>query len=153
MNNTKTKILLLTIGILLITNIVMLVFFIGKKEPFRKDFRAAREAYISEFLQNEIGFTSDQLVQYTALNKQHREKVKTMTDSLRNSKERLVKELGSHAFSDSSINMIAQQSAEKEKAMEVQMLLYFKAIRRICTEEQQPKFDSLFYKVMRKKKR
>lgn len=152
MGASKNKILLLIIGILLVTNIIMLFFFVGKKEPGHKDFRAGRDAYLADFLHKEIGFNDSQLAQFTALNKQHRENVKSRMDSMRNEKEQLVKELGSHAFNDSSINLLATQSAEKQKLMEVQMLQYFKAIRNLCNKEQQPKFDSLFYKVIHKKR-
>jgi hypothetical protein len=55
---SNSKIFLLIIGILLITNIALLSFLLrGAKENFRQD----RRAYIAAFLKNDIGFDEQQL--------------------------------------------------------------------------------------------
>lgn len=151
---TKSKLYLLIIGILLITNIAMLFFFLrgphdGGGHPPRND----RSAMMRDFLQNEIGFNDQQLQQYDTLSKQHRDNAKAQFDSLKSSKEQEFKELGSRGFSDSAIADMVGRSAEKQKAMELQLLNHFAVIRKLCTADQQPKFDSLFYKIWNKKKK
>ena len=150
---SKSKLYLLLIGILLITNIAMLFFFLGNKEGGRRGGRGDRSAMMKEFLQKDIGFNEQQLNQYDTLSKLHREKMKSDFDQLRNSKEQQFKELGAKGFSDSVIAGIVNQSAEKQKIMEMQMLNHFASIRKICSPEQQVKFDSLFYTIWKKNKK
>jgi periplasmic protein CpxP/Spy len=152
---TKSKLYLLIIGILLITNIGMLFFFLGNKDGGKKPGNRGqdRSAIMKSFLKDSIGFNDVQLQQYDTLSKQHRENSKAQFDSLKNSKEEQFKELGSKGFSDSAIFDMIKKSSEKQKAMEFQLLNHFAAIRKICTAEQQPKFDSLFYKIWSKKKK
>lgn len=147
---SKNKILVGAVIILLLTNIAMLYFFLNK-QPAKKPPRSGREAQMVDFLTKEIGFTTQQLQQYDSLSKQHKEKVKTSFDELRANKEQLYKQLGTQAFGDSSIEEVAVKSAAMQKEMELRMLQHFKAIRQLCTPEQQPKFDSLFYEVWSRK--
>lgn len=147
----KSKILLIIIGILLVANLVLLSFFMINKPAAKKGMRGDRKAMIAEFLQKEIGFNQQQLQQYDSLNQQHRTKVKAMFDEVRNDKENQFKQVTSANFSDSSIINTAALSAGRQKEIEIVMFKHFKDIRNLCTPQQQPKFDSLFYKVLNKK--
>jgi len=151
----KSKLYLLIIGILLITNIAMLFFFLGDKDGGKKGGGRGpdRGAMMKDFLKTDIGFNDQQLQQYDTLSKQHKDNMKAQFDSLRSNKEEQFKELGSKGFSDSAIFDMINKSSERQKVMELQMLNHFAAIRKICTAEQQPKFDSLFYKIWSKKKK
>ncbi len=150
--SSKSKLLSAAVIILLLTNIAMLVFFFCCKAPAKKNNRGGgREAMVKEFLQKEIGFTAQQVQQYDTLSKQHREKIKASFEQMKTVKETMYKEIGSSAFSDSVITATAAKSSAMQNEMEVKMLLHFKDIRRLCTAEQQPKFDSLFYKIWRKR--
>jgi periplasmic protein CpxP/Spy len=151
---TKSKLYLLIIGILLITNIAMLFFFLdnkdkGKKPPNRGN---DKSAMMKEFLKKDVGFTEQQLVQYDTLSKQNRERMKADMDAMKSAKEEQFKELGSKGFSDSAIVAAAIKAADNQKQVEEKMLGYFATVRKICTAEQLPKFDSLFYKMWSKKK-
>ena len=148
---TKSKLFLLIIVILLLTNITLLFFLFnkdgrdGKRPPFDKG------AAAKEFLKKEIEFSDAQLQQYDTLAKQHRDKMKGTFDEMRKSKEQQFKELGRHAFSDSAIADAVTQSVEKQKIMELQFYNHMLEVRKICTTDQLPKFDSLFYKMWSKK--
>ena len=149
---TKSKLYLLIIGILLITNIAMLFFFLGKKDEGKKNNHGGdRGAMMKEFLQKEIGFNGQQLQRFDTLNTQHKDNMKAAFDAMRGNKEQQLKELGSKGFSDSAITGVISQSVEQQKLMELQMFNHFAAIRKICTAEQLPKFDSLFYKILSRK--
>lgn len=151
MNNSKNKILLITVIILLLTNIAMLLFFLNK-DSGKKGPRNGREAAMTEFLKKDIGFNDQQMQAYDTLSKRHRERVKALFDDMRNRKEQHLKELGTTGFSDSAIDAVVNRSAENQKMLEKGMLVHFTEIRKLCTPGQQPKFDSLFYKVMSRKK-
>lgn len=135
------------IGLLLI-NIAMLFFFLIRDNSNHGPRGGGREARMTEFLKKEVGFDAKQLQQFDSLNKQNREKMKANFDEMRNSKEKLLKDLGASAFSDSAIALAATQSAAMQKDMELHMLRHFAEIRKICTPAQQPVFDSLFYKML-----
>ena len=134
------------IGLLLI-NIAMLFFFLTRDNGPHGP-RGNREARMTEFLKKEVGFNEQQLQQFDSLNKQNREKMRTNFDEMRNGKEKLLKELGASAFSDSAITLAANQSADMQKSMELNMLKHFAEVRKICTPAQQPVYDSLFYKML-----
>jgi len=152
---TKSKLYILIIGILLITNIVMLFFFLNKDagRSGRHNANPDRRAMMRDFLQNQVGFSTEQIQQYDTLSKQFKAKTQNTPDSLRGNKEEQFKVLGTKGFSESAIDSIVNKSAENQKIMELQMMNHFVSIRKLCTAEQQPKFDSLFYKIWGKKKR
>lgn len=148
---SKNRILTISFIVLLLANIALLIFFLCCKGPAHKSM-GGREAMVKEFLQKEIAFTPQQLQLYDTLSKQHREKVKSIMEDLKNNKEMSLKELGSNAFSDSAIAVTAEKSATMQKEMEIKMLNHIREIRKLCTAEQQPKFDSLFYKILTRRR-
>ena len=127
---TKSKLYLLIIGILLVTNIAMLFFFMGNKDEGKKGNRGGndRGTMMRDFLKNEIGFTDAQLQQYDTLSKQRKEKMKADMEAFKNSKELQFKELGAKGFNDSAIAVAINQSAENQKMMELQMMNHFATI-------------------------
>lgn len=148
----KSKVLLTIIGILLVANIAMVSFFLLKKDDDRKDKkRPDRRTMIANFLKTEIGFDTIQLQQYDTLSVRHKENMKKMFEGLRSSKDNQFKELAAAGFSDSAMNSIAERSAASQKTMELQMFNHLKNVRLLCTPAQQPKFDSLFVKMLNRK--
>ncbi len=149
---TKSKLFLLIIAILLLTNIAMLFFLFNKDKSGGKKSND-KGAAAKEFLQKEIGFSPQQMQQYDTLAKQHREKMKSTFDEMRSTKEELFKDLGKQAFSDSAIAKTVTLSLEKQKLMEQHFYNHMLQVRRLCTTEQLPKFDSLFYKMWNRNKK
>ena len=147
----KSKIFVAIIVILMIANIVLVSFFLMKKDGGRRDKHEDRKAMIAGFLKNEIGFSTEQLHQYDTLSNNHRDNIKKMFDSLRSSKDKQFKQLAAANFNDSVMNSVADQSAVSQKKMELQMFTHLKNIRSLCTPVQLPKFDSLFVKVLSKR--
>ncbi len=148
---TKSKLFLLIIAILLLTNIAMLYFLFTKDGTGKPPPKSNRDSAAKEFLQKEIGFNTAQLQQYDTLAKLHKEKMKATFDDMRNSKELQFKDIGRRAFSDSAIAAAITQSAEKQKLMELQFYNHMLEVRKLCSAEQLPKFDSLFYKMWSRK--
>ncbi len=145
---SKNRILILAVAVLLLINIGMLVYFLYFNAPVKSGKHGGREAMMTEFLQKDIGFNLQQLQQYDTLSKAHRERMKALFEEAGKNKESQMKHLAGAGFSDSAINEIAAQSAEKQKLLEVRMFLYLREVRQICTPLQLPKFDSLFQKVI-----
>lgn len=150
-NQNRNKVFLTIIGILLVANIAMVSFYLLKKDGGKREKRPDRKTMIANFLKTEIGFSAEQLQQYDTLSTRHTENMKSMFDSLRSSKDKQFKGLTAANFSDSVMNSIADQSAATQKIMELKMFNHLKNIRLLCTPEQQPKFDSLFVKVLNRR--
>lgn len=150
-DKNKNKIFITIIGMLLLANIVLVSFFLLKKDDDKREKRPDRKAMIAKFLKNEIGFNALQLQQYDTLSNKHRENMKTMFDSLKSSKDKQFKQLTTGNFSDSVMNNVANQSAVSQKIMELQMFNHLKSIRVLCTPDQLPKFDSLFVKILNRR--
>src|SRR2546428_818906 len=148
-SSSKTRALVTVVILLLLTNIAMLVFFLGFKGPGRKDNHGGggREAMMRTFLQKEVGYTEQQLQQYDTLAKIHKESIKSSMDDVRNNREQDLKEISTSGFNDSVIAAAAERSSGRQKDMLEKMFLHFKDIRKLCTPDQQSKFDSLFYKI------
>jgi Spy/CpxP family protein refolding chaperone len=144
---TKNKILILLVAVLLLANITMLYFFLSKPQH-NKGGGPGREAATAAFLQKEIGFSPEQLKQYDSLGNTQREKMRTTFDTMRSAKEQMLKGLAADNFTDSAIAQVAEQSAGKQREMELAMLRHLRSVRNLCTPAQLPKFDSLYYKMM-----
>ena len=147
----RSKILITIIGILLVANIALVSFFLLKKDERKHEKRMDRKTVIGNFLKNEIGFNDAQMQQYDSMSDWHSKYMKTMFEANRNSKDKQFKELTAADFSDSIMNAIADQSAATQKSLELQMFSHLKNIRALCTPAQQPKFDSLFVKILNKR--
>jgi Spy/CpxP family protein refolding chaperone len=147
----RSKVFIAIIAILLVANIAMVSFFLMKKDGARREKKPEWKTVISGFLKTEIGFDTVQLKQYDSLSNRHKDNMKKMTDSLRTTKDKQFKELAAANFSDSAMNTVADRSAATQKAMELRMFNHLKKIRLLCTPEQQPKFDSLFGKVLNRR--
>jgi hypothetical protein len=143
----KSKVFLFIIGILLLTNFALLFFFL--KEP-KRDSHLDRRAYIAAFLKDEIGFDQNQLQRFDTLSAHHRENMKTAWDKTRIPKGEQFRQLVAGEFSDSAINSVADQSARRQKTVELMMCTHLRNIRLLCKPEQLQKFDSLFGEALNK---
>jgi len=140
----RNKVLIILIGILLAANIILLSLFLLEKPEKKPERRSQMGLYLTK----EIGFTTQQMVQFDSIKAQHRRQVKQLFDSMRVKKESAFKAIGTNGFSDSSILSAATYSAAQQQQLELMMLEHIRDIRGICTPKQRLQFDTGFYKVM-----
>ena len=146
---TKTRPLVTIIIFLLITNIGMLLFFIFSAKPSeKKDYSREQSGSMYNSLQNEVGFSKDQLDHYQLLRKDQREIVKPLFGELRAAKKNFYDLLYISSSADSLIIADADSIAQKQKKLDLQIFYYFRNIRNICTAGQLQKFDSTINKVV-----
>jgi periplasmic protein CpxP/Spy len=150
---TKSKLYLLIIGILTIANIALLYFLLnGNCKPLKKKGGwAAHDAAARDFLQNNIGFDKQQLIQFDTLVKQHREKMKAIMDENKKEKENQFKQLGSAGFTDSAIANAVKIKAQSQSNVDMQLFQYLKNLRKLCTTDQIAKYDTSYFKMWNKK--
>lgn len=152
---TRNKMLSVLVLILLLTNILLLVFFVRMKpdhDPKKTENRDDRnKGSVMQLLEKQVGFNEDQMVQYKALKDQHWDKMKPYFGEMRNAKDRFYKLLGSSMAADSIVVSSAADSiAAKQKQIDMQTFRHFREIRDICTPQQQPAFDSMVQQVLRR---
>ena len=147
-SNTKTKSLVTLIIFLLITNIAMLIFFLVLAKPADKRFRNHDMNGMYKSLQNEVGFSQEQLNQYKVLREEQMKNVRPLFNQVRESKRAFYDLITSGEVPDSVVAADADSIAQKQKNLDTQMFLYFKNVRKICTPDQTAKFDSVMQKVI-----
>ncbi len=148
-SKSKTRTLLLIAAILLLANIALLVFCVWMREAPRRSLRGERSANgLSGFLQKDIGFGPDQMKQFDQLRRDHRNKMRPLFDSLRASKRRFYKLINDQIAGDSVMNSSLAAIGEKQQAIDREVLQHFKAIRNLCTTDQQARYDSLVQRFL-----
>src|SRR5688500_8203977 len=151
MSNPRNRNLLIIIGVLLLTNIAVLVYFLGQKRSTKSSSHSEKDrGGIADMLQKEVGFNDEQTAQYKQLKEKQKETIRPMYDDMRKTKDSLFKLLSYPETNDSLLNKIADAIAQKQKALDLQTFNHFKRVRTLCTPEQQPKYDSMILRMFRK---
>ena len=148
-NVLKNKVLVSIIGILLLANIVMLVFFItSMKKPDREIHGEQRppQRTTESFLQTKIGFTDQQIEQFKQLKEVHHDKLFPLFEDLRKTKDEffvMVKDSQPASYIDSMATVIG----EKQRTLDRNVFETIREVRNICTPKQQVTFDTLLPKI------
>lgn len=150
----RNKVLSVLVLILLLTNILLVVFFVWMKPSSGDPGRSGRDDRgpgVTELLKKQVGFTDGQMTQYKALKEQHWDKMKPYFGELRTAKDRFYGLLSSSVAADSlTIVSAADSIAAKQKQIDMQTFRHFRQVRNICTPAQQPAFDSMVQQVIRR---
>jgi len=145
----KIRSLIFIIAFLLVTNIVMLLFFIFSK-PCTPAERPKDENLVATFLKNEIAFDNQQMDLYQKVRKNDFDKARPSFEELRFAKNSFYQNIHKDDVPDSVIKNSAAVIGKKQIAVDMLMLKHFKNVRNLCTAQQLPKFDSLFKNVIAK---
>lgn len=145
--NKKNKSLISIIIFLLVTNLAMLVFFVFLNGPDHKDSLKERGRF-SKSLGEDVGFTEEQLDQYQDLRKAQFDKMGPLINEVRNAKFGLYNLLYAEPVTDSVINNKAELIGIKQIQLDIQMFRHFERVRKICAQEQLPKFDTALKKLI-----
>ena len=83
----NNKVLVFIIGVLLLSNIAMLYFYLTKKnceaDNPKKQINNSRGEFMVEKLKNEVGFTDSQIARYREIRVKHKEGMKPLFDTSR----------------------------------------------------------------------
>lgn len=144
----KNKVLVTIIGILLLANIAMLVFFIsGAKKPERENQADQKTGRTMEsFLQSKIGFSQQQINQFNQLKDEHHQRLYPLFEDLRITKDQFFIQV-KDSLSDSYVDSLALRIGEKQKNLDRQVFRTIREVRSVCTPQQQITFDSLLPKI------
>ncbi len=146
---TKTngnKILLGIIAALILTNLLVIALWWNAAHTDKMP--PKRTSPMTEYLKNDLGFSNIQMAKFDTIKMQQRSDAKKLFGDIRNEKATTYKNLAAGNFSDSALNIAADFSSQKQKNLEMMMLMHLRDIRNLCTPDQMKKFDTGFYKVM-----
>ncbi len=144
----KYKALVAIIVFLVITDILLLIFFISHQSPTDKRLRSRDQNGLATMLSKEVNFDTSQMHEYMQLRSRQRTAGRPLFDSMRISKENFYALLEQSSVPDSIINNSANKIAVTQKQLDLQMFYYFQQVRKLCTPQQLPKFDSLIKKTI-----
>ncbi len=147
---TKNRSLVSIIIFLLISNIAILIFFLGIKDGRKTSHGKDGRNTVAVFLQKDMGFNKEKMDEYQKLREVQMKSVQPLFDDIRSAKENFYELLYINNVSDSIVNNAAAVIGEKQMALDKQMFSYFKNIRNLCAPQELPKFDSSFKKVVEK---
>lgn len=143
MNNSKYRILIFLVVFLLLTNIGLLLYFTAFNKPEPKANRPEKRGPgITAFLQNDLGFSKEQMQNLDSLKKQHRAVIKPLFEELGKSKDSFYQLIGKPGVSDSALRAAANAIGSKQAALDLQFFQNFNSLRKLCTDQQLVKFDS-----------
>jgi protein CpxP len=149
----NNKVLVFIIGVLLLSNIAMLYFYVTKKncdDNKPREQNKSRGEFMVEKLKNEVGFTDSQIAQYREIKSKHKDGMKPLFDDIFNAKDSLYKLLGqAQTPSDSQVNHYLEMIGDKQEAIDQRIFNHFLALKQLCTPEQLPRYDSTIQKVIK----
>lgn len=145
---SRNKIYVSLIGLLLLSNLALVAFFVMNKPEKREIHKDRPGSYMKDALKNEVGFNDEQMAAFDKMVDQHRQQMRPMFEDITKTKESFYKLLTQPRTPDTILNVAAQQIGEKQKSIDIKIFNHFQNIRQLCTPEQQPAFDSLIQRVV-----
>jgi Spy/CpxP family protein refolding chaperone len=140
----KNKILAGLVILLLIANIfTIVVFFMGMK----KMHPAPQQA--STYIIKELSLNDKQQEQYKAMVQQHRAQSRLIQEQVRDNKDSFFNLLANENVKDSIKNHFASKISLLNRELDLATFDHFKEVRKICTPDQQKKFDGIIKDVLR----
>ena len=136
----KSKFLPVLLVILMLLNGV-LIFMLIKKPHENK-----RHPQERNFLIRELQFTNNQKDKFLSFDILHRENMMRFDQQLRRQKDVMF-----NSFSESvtNIDSLSLLIGELTRKKEVEVFRFFKSVRKICTKDQQAKFNKIISKALK----
>src|SRR6185436_4047323 len=145
---SRNKIYVSLIGLLLLSNLALVAFFVLNKPEKREVRREHPGSYMKDALKNDVGFTDQQMAEFDKMADQHRQQMRPLFEDIGKTKESFYKMLSQPQTADTVLNQAVSQIGDKQKAIDIKIFTHFQNIRQLCTPEQQPAFDSLIQRVV-----
>ena len=145
-NPSKNKTLVFIIVVLLLANVAILVYFLWLKQPDKPIVRSSGDRF-EDALKKDVGFSDAQVAQYKQLKNAKWDKIKLRFDDLRTAKDYFFHFISVEDVNDSLLNNAADTVAQRQKSLDLQAFIHLKELRKVCTPEQQPQYDSLVQRI------
>lgn len=141
----KNLLLYILLGFLMIMNGFFLFNHFGKSNQKRPP--SDRPA---NFIADRLEFDASQLEQFEDLEIEHREKMRSILDNIKASKDALFDKLSDDSVNPSEIDSIATIIADREKAKDLETFRFFREVGKICSADQKEKLKSIIKDALRR---
>ena len=144
---TKNKWFLFLLGFLLLANVALLLsFFVfgEKSDPGEVKKSGQSPGYLSR----ELVLTQEQELLFKEKKEEHFKRIKPLWEEIRKTKDTLYRQLSNPDFNDSAVNAITSRLAAKNKLSDEMLFNHFRELRKLCSDEQKAKFDTLIPQMM-----
>jgi hypothetical protein len=114
--------------------------------------RAARNGQQNNFIVKELQFDASQTKQFKKLYSDHREKIKSISDGIRLLKDDFFDKVSDESINTSTIDSLATLIANKEKEKDIETFNHFRAVQKICNDQQKERFKIILKDALHKKR-
>ncbi len=144
-----TRVLFLIIILLLVTNVVMLFLFVFSPEKASKNKRhSSSDMSMPALLKDSVGFSEQQLADYQAFRAVERPKLRELFSKMRTTKEEFYKHIYMDNADSTAAIALADSIGMLQRTIDLNMKNYFSQVRKLCTEDQLPAYDSTIKRVI-----
>lgn len=140
----KTKLLLISVVILLLLNFGIIGYLLCTKENKPETRRMPRELIIEK-----LHFDDNQILEYDKKIKIHQHKIRNLDDSIKNTKNELYQLLNSDTIKKNQKDSLYLKLANYQKSIESTHFDHFLEIKAICNKKQLANFKSLTEELSR----
>ncbi len=142
---SSNKILTLVIGLLLISNIVLVYFLVNGKKPQKRDRPDPAEMMIKE-----VGMDEKQAATHKQMKDDHFKAVRPLYDSLRAAKAIYFGLVKDSALTNSTAKVYRDRIAAWQSTIDSMTFAHFRKMRSLLNPEQQVKYDGFVQKLMQR---
>jgi protein CpxP len=102
-----------------------------------------------DFLVHELKMDEKQINAFDVLIKKHREAVDPIQEAIHQERDSLVALLGSASPNQAGVQQLSDEIGVNQSKLEAVTFQHFTEVRKICTPEQQKKFDEIIREALR----
>jgi len=147
-NASNNKALIFLVIILLLTNIAVLAYFLWPKQPDKLANPEKNKYKLLEPLKNEVGFSDSQIADYKKIKDSRTGRIRSKVEDLRKVRDNFYRLLSVENAGDSLLNIYSDSIAYRQKLLDLETYTHFKLLRKLCTPEQEAKYDSMVQRIV-----
>jgi periplasmic protein CpxP/Spy len=145
---SRTKWLLVLVGILLVTNIITLAVFWFNKKPKKGNDSAGQRPRMGKFIVDQMKFDSTREAVYWMMRDTMMAKQRPVWDSIRSAKLRFFDLVNQPGASDSLLRARANDVMEYQKKLDSITLRHFQQVRTLVEPGEVQKFDTVIQEIV-----
>ncbi|MGA9364495.1 MAG: hypothetical protein WBW16_09020 [Bacteroidota bacterium] len=143
----RNKLLLSIIGVLVILNLATVSFILFAPKPLGPPPGGEPP---ERFMEHELGFSPEQRNRYAELREEFFRKGRLQAEAQAKAREALFDLMRNQNVSEGEIRQRASVIGNVETERSIDLYQHFRAVRAICTPEQQRKFDTIIGDILMK---
>ena len=153
MNTRSPRLLSVAVIVLLLINTALVVYLVLERNRSHAHHSSSHREDAFERMARTLGYSDGQKEQHQSLRKEHMEQIRSLYDSIRQTKVVLYSRTNIVEESDSIFLNYMSNMAEWQSMINRMNYAYYKKVRSILKPEQQPLYDSMLVKMIERGRR